>query len=195
MAQGMDVAGLVLAAGRSSRMGEPKALLDLNGRTFIETAIAALRDGGCDPVLAVVVASDPAARIAAAAGAVVVEGEPRGEQIDSLRRGLDAVEDAAAVAVLPVDHPRVRAATVAVLLDAWRADPESLVRPVHDGAAGHPTIFPRRVWPSLRDPDLPEGARSVVGTERKTDVPVDDRGVLIDIDTPEAYRRHGSSPA
>ena len=110
MAQGMDVVGLVLAAGRSSRMGEPKALLNLNGRTFIETAIAALRDGGCDPVLAVV-ASHPAARLAAAAGAIAVSGEPRGEQIDSLRRGLDAVEGAAAVAVLPVDHPKVRAAT------------------------------------------------------------------------------------
>lgn len=191
MADEAKVAGLVLAAGRSSRMGAPKPLLELEGRTFVEAAVRALREGGCRDVVAAV-ASEETAAAARSVGARVVEGEPAGEQIDSLRRGLDALgPDVEAAAVLPVDHPRVRPATVAALLEAWRSDPDAVVRPVHDGQPGHPTVFPRRSWSALRDPTLPEGARSVVAAERVTDVAVDDPGVLLDIDTPETYRRHG----
>ncbi|MFW5947501.1 MAG: nucleotidyltransferase family protein, partial [Gemmatimonadota bacterium] len=57
-----------------------------------------------------------------------------------------------------------------------------------------PTVFPFRTWAALRDPELEAGARSVVDAEagagRVVDVPVDDPGVLHDIDTPEAYDRH-----
>lgn len=187
---GGSVAGLVLAAGRSRRMGEPKPLLELDGRTFLRATIEALRGGGCDPVAAVV-ASPDAEAAAREAGARVAEGRPGGEQIDSLRSGLDALSrDVDAAVVLPVDHPQVRAATVEALLTAWRSDPEAVVRPVHDGKPGHPTVFPRRVWDALRDPSLERGARSVVEAARVIDVPVDDPGILVDIDTPEAYERH-----
>ncbi|MGK7312040.1 MAG: nucleotidyltransferase family protein [Candidatus Longimicrobiales bacterium M2_2A_002] len=190
---GRQVAGLVLAAGRSERMGEPKPLLEIEGRTFLEATIAALREGGCTDVTAVV-ASPDAASAARSAGANLAEGRPDGEQIDSLRGGLDALDDdVAAAVVLPVDHPRVRPATVGTLIDAWRADPSAVVRPVHVGRPGHPTVFPRRVWAALRDPDLADGARSVVERERVVDVPVDDPGVLVDIDTPDEYRKHGGS--
>lgn len=186
---GGKVAGLVLAAGRSERMGEPKPLLEIEGRTFLEATITALRDGGCTQVTAVVASSD-AATTARSAGAGVTEGRPDGEQIDSLRSGLDALDDnVAAAVVLPVDHPRVRPATVGTLIDAWRTESSAVVRPVHVGRPGHPTVFPRRVWAALRDPDLADGARSVVERERVVDVPVDDPGVLVDIDTPDDLSR------
>ena len=189
--EGARVAGLVLAAGASTRMGEPKPLLEIDGRTFLQVTITALREGGCSGVVAVV-ASPETEVVARSAGASIAQGRPAGEQIDSLRSGLGVLGDETdAAAVLPVDHPRVRAATVGVLIDAWRAEPGSIVRPVHHGRPGHPTIFPRRVWDTLRDPDLDGGARSVVETERVVDVPVDDPGVLVDIDTPEDYREHG----
>ncbi|MFO7895055.1 MAG: nucleotidyltransferase family protein [Longimicrobiales bacterium] len=206
------VAGLVLAAGRSTRMGEPKPLLEIDGRTFLQAAVEALRDGGCETVTAVI-ASPDAAFAARSAGAAIAQGRPDGEQIDSLRSGLDAldaldaVDDALegaphdapdgarqgrvdAVVVLPVDHPRVRPATIGTLISAWRAEPEAMVRPVHRGRPGHPTLFPRRIWAALRDPALPDGARSVVEAGPVVDVPVDDPGVLVDIDTPADYREH-----
>lgn len=192
MAESAKVAGLVLAAGRSRRMGAPKPLLEIDGRTFMEAAVAALRDGGCDRVTAVVATpgSEAAAR---SAGADVAPGRPDGEQIDSLRAGLDTLPtDVAAAAVLPVDHPRVRPTTVRALLTAWRADPDAVVRPALDGRPGHPTVFPRRLWEELRAPDLARGARTVVEAARVVDVPVDDPGILLDIDTPEAYRRAGA---
>ena len=133
---------------------------------------------------------------ARSAGGRIAQGHPDGEQIDSLRSGLDEVDaadagPAVAVVVLPVDHPRIRASTVAALIEAWRADAgpadasEAVVRPVRDGEPGHPTLFPRATWPALRDPSLADGARSVVESARVIDVPVDDPGVLLDIDAPE----------
>lgn len=181
------VVGLVLAAGRSNRMGEPKPLLELGGRTFIQAAVEALWEGGCRSVTAVV-ASPDVASVGRSAGARTVQGRPDGEQIDSLRSGLAAMDDdVEAVAVLPVDHPRVRPSTVAALLGAWRSATDAVVRPVHQGDPGHPTVFPRGVWEALRDETLPDGARSVVESGRVVDVEVDDPGILIDIDTPEAY--------
>lgn len=192
-----SVGGVVLAAGRSERMGRTKALLDLEGRTFLAAAVEALRGGGCATVV-VVAAPGPVVAAAERTGARVVVNEALdAEQVDSLRLGLTALEDAGAALVLPVDHPLVRRDTIHGLVAAWREHPEAVVRPVHGGSPGHPTLFPRAAWAALADPSLPRGARSVVESEsvRTVDLPVDDPGVLADIDTPAAYRRHlGGEP-
>lgn len=184
--------GIVLAAGRSRRMGAPKPLLDVDGRTFLKAAVESLRTGGCGSVIAV--AADAGTRgEARAAGALVVEGRRDEEQVDSLRAAIDRLPPGATgVVVLPVDHPLVRPSTVRALLDAAASDPDAVIRPVHEGRPGHPTLFPRSVWPALADPSLPRGARSVVESPatRTVEVAVDDPGVLADIDTPTAYRRH-----
>lgn len=199
--------GIVLSAGQSVRMGEPKALLDLNGRTFLACAVDALRRGGCSGV--VVVVADAAVADAAAADATAADGavasgmflrvvwnaEPGGEQLDSLLTGLKALPDEVAGAVvLPVDHPLVRPETVRALLDAGRSDPDAVIRPTLDGVPGHPTLFPRALWARFHDQSLPLGARSVVESPdtRTVDVAVRDRGILADIDTPAAYRRYVS---
>lgn len=186
------VAGIVLAAGRSRRMGAPKPLLTVEGRTFVRAAVETLRGGGCGSVV-VVVAGPEAGAEASDAGAVMVEGRPDAEQVDSLRTALEHVAaEIAAVLVLPVDHPLVRTTTVRELITASGMDPDAVIRPVYRGRPGHPTLFPRAFWTALRDPALLRGARSVVespGT-RTVDVDVDDPGVVADIDTPAAYRRY-----
>lgn len=190
--------GIVLAAGRSQRMGAPKPLLELDGRTFLRAAIDLLHEGGCSAVVAVVSEDAEVEADARGAGAIVVRGRPTAEQIDSLRAGLDHVPaNADAVVVLPVDHPTVRPATVLALAAVAASEPDAVIRPTCDGRPGHPALFPRVTWSALRDPTLPRGARSVVESSetRTVDVPVDDPGVVADIDTPEAYRRHaGGSP-
>ena len=108
------IAGIVLAAGRSRRMGEPKAFLRLDGRTFLERAVNALREGGCQDVVVVTGPEGDALsmRISAAAaelGARTAANPLAGsEQVDSLRAGLRALDDAVdAAIVVPVDVPRV----------------------------------------------------------------------------------------
>ena len=188
------VAGVVPTAGRSSRMGRPKALLSPEGRSFLSRVVHALREGGCDPVLAVV--RDPGGREADEArrlGAVVVTNpDPGPGPISSLRAGLAAVPPAAdGCAWCPVDYPLVRGETVGALVAAFSSAPESIVVPVRGAERGHPVIFPRSLFVYLDEPGLPEGARTVVRRNEDAVVRVetDDPGVLTDIDTPEELRR------
>jgi CTP:molybdopterin cytidylyltransferase MocA/xanthine/CO dehydrogenase XdhC/CoxF family maturation factor len=191
------VLGIVLAAGRSERMGWPKPLLLHGERSFLRASIETLGDGGCAMVVAVVASRD-AETEARSAGAVVVWNDAAAsEQVDSLRLGLDAADgEVTGALVLPVDHPLVAPVTVEALLAAHAARPDAVVRPTRGGRAGHPTLFPRSLWPALRDTDLPDGARSVVEdpTTETLDVPVEDDGVLADVDTPSAYERYLGSP-
>lgn len=192
----MRVGGIVLAAGRSSRMGSAKALLEIEGRTFLERALGILAGGGCEPLVAVLPEGASAARpgeLATAGGAKAVENPlPGAEQIDSLRVGLAALpEDVDAAVVLPVDHPLAGAETVRALVGAFVRSGAPIVRPVYRDRPGHPVLFARAVWGELADPTLDRGARDVVHRHagELLDVPLDDRGVQVDIDTPDDYRR------
>jgi molybdenum cofactor cytidylyltransferase len=188
------VDAILLAAGRSSRMGRPKPLLELDGERFIERGIRTLRDGGCRIVVAVVSEdSDGSVRLADATGALVeLSDDPDAEPIDSVRRALVHIPgDAAAVLVLPVDHPAVTPATVAAVIASFRRDPAPVVRPVHRGRPGHPTLFARSLFEELRGAALAEGARSVIDAHagEVRDLDVDDAGVVLDVNTPDDYRR------
>ncbi|HSW30563.1 MAG TPA: nucleotidyltransferase family protein [Longimicrobiales bacterium] len=187
------VAGVVPAAGASARMGRPKALLDAGGRSFVAAVVGALVGGGCDPVVVVIGAGQPEVRRRAeGAGALVLENPDPGEgPITSLRLALVALGTSAdGMAVLPVDHPAVRAKTVAALVAALGAVGGPLVLPTFGGHRGHPAVFHRRLFPELLDPALEGGARTVVHRHLQEAglVEVDDPGVLADIDTPDAYR-------
>lgn len=190
------VAGIVLAGGRSRRMGEPKAFLDVEGTSFLERAARVLAEGGCHPVLAVVPPGETGERLvelALKAGARgLVNPDADAEQIDSLRLGLSALETGiVAAAVLPVDHPRVRGTTVAALIAAFRSTGAPIVRPVCEERPGHPVVFARELWTELQAPDLEQGARDVVHRYHGQieEVPVDDPGIVIDVNTPEEYAR------
>lgn len=183
------VDGIVLAAGASKRMGSPKPLLEVDGETFLERAIRTLKLGGCRIVVAVVSGGDTswAARIADVEGALVaINDTPGSDPIDSIRVGIDTLpQDSAGVAILPVDHPRVRPDTVAALIEVFHARGAGIVRPVHADCAGHPGLFARRLFGELRRNDLPEGAHSVIAAagDELVEVDVDDEGVVQNVDT------------
>jgi molybdenum cofactor cytidylyltransferase len=191
------IAGIVLAAGRSRRMGEPKAFLTVRGRTFLETAVRALREGGCDPVVVVGPPPDrpPGDRIAAEAarlGALpAVNPDRDSEQIDSLRAGLRCIGAVAVdgIVVAPVDVPGVAPELVGRLVAAFRATGAPVVVPARGGRHGHPVLFARAVFDELLAPELPEGARSVVHAHSGELVEVEVDALPQDVDTPAAYRR------
>jgi nicotine blue oxidoreductase len=172
-------------------MRTPKALLELEGATFVETVVARLRDGGCDPVVVVV---PEAAAIEAAARAteatVVVNHDPGEGPITSLRLALAELGSSPeGFLYLPVDHPFVRSETIGQLLKAAEASSAPLVLPMYAGSRGHPCFFRSALFEELNDPTLEGGARTVVHRHlaRAELVAVDDPGVLADIDTPHAY--------
>jgi CTP:molybdopterin cytidylyltransferase MocA len=190
-------AGVVPSAGSSSRMGRPKALLRVEGETFLARTIRALEGGGCDPVL-VVVAGRPGdavatevSELARRTGArVLVNPDPGEGPITSLRLAIASLGDSVSgLAYLPVDHPLVRPETVTTLLAAARAKRAALTVPTYGGERGHPAVFAAALFAELADPALEGGARTVVHRhlEHALLVEVDDAGVITDIDTPEAY--------
>lgn len=185
-------AGVIPSAGTSARMGRPKGLLPLGGESFLRRTVGALRDGGCAPVLVVVADGQPelAAEAEAAGARVLVNPDPGEGPITSLRVALAALGGSVpGFAYLPVDHPMVAADTVARLLAAARGAHAALTVPLYRGERGHPAVFGAELFAELADPALVGGARTVVHRhlDRATKVEVDDRGVLVDIDTPDAY--------
>ena len=188
------IAGIVLAAGRSARMGRPKALLPVGGETFVQRVARTLAGAGASPVL-VVVAADTAAEIRRSldrGARIVVNPRPDRGQLSSLQEGLSAVpESARAALITPVDLPLVRPATVELLVQTWRAGEASVVRPTGAGRHGHPVLVARGVMDALRAAGADATARTVMqGFAADTvDVPVDDEGAFADIDTREEYCR------
>ncbi len=193
MSAGLSVAGLILAAGESRRMGFPKALLRYSEETFLDR-LAGLFAARCSPVIVVLGAE--AERIRAAAGprghpaaTFVVNPDWARGQTTSMQCGLGAVPpDADGVLFTLVDHPAVAPATIDALLAGPRA---ALVRvPRYHGRRGHPIWFSRELVSEFLA--LPEtgAARDVVRRHAaQTEfLDVDDPGILADIDDPEAYR-------
>jgi molybdenum cofactor cytidylyltransferase len=190
------ICGIVLAAGRSRRMGEPKAFLRVGDRTFLEHAIRVLEEGGCELVIVVTgPMNDESARQIAEDAAmldagIAVNPHAGSEQADSLRIALFALPpETTAVVVAPVDVPGVSAALVRSVIQAWRHTNAPVAVPARDGRHGHPVLFDRRVFGELLRSELPEGARSVVHAHARdlAEVPVD--ALPADVDTPDDYRR------
>lgn len=186
------MAGVVPSAGRSTRMGSPKALLPLEGSTFLRQVVRVLVAAGCRPVVAVVAEGDRemTAEARAAGARVLVNPDPGEGPITSLRLAIDALGDSVGgILWLPVDHPAVREETVrAVLEAAWRESAE-LALPTFGGQRGHPAYFGATLFDELTDRGLIGGARTVVHRhlDAATLVEVSDAGVMTDVDTPAEY--------
>jgi molybdenum cofactor cytidylyltransferase len=190
--QTLRFTGVVPAAGASRRMGRPKALLELAGKTFLERVVAALREGGCERILVIVAEGDEAVEEEARrTGADVrVNPKPGDGPITSLRIALaevDAVSDG--VAYLPLDYPLVSSAVVSELIDEASSSGAGLTLPRHGLKRGHPALFGRSLFSELADPGLKGGARIVVHRHLETASIIDwpDATVVTDVDTPEAY--------
>jgi molybdenum cofactor cytidylyltransferase len=185
---------IVLAAGASTRMGRPKALLDAGGSTFVHRILTTLRDGGVSESIVVVRSGDVmiAREVAAAGRARAIENpQPERGQLSSLIVGLDAAdkEGIEAVLVTLVDVPLITSATVAMLLAHAARSSAPIVRAVDGGRHGHPVIFKRAVFDALRHADPAQGAKAVLRAHAVDDVETGDPAVAIDVDTPDDYRR------
>ena len=196
------IPAIVLAAGKSSRMGRTKALLPVgsSNETFLARIIRILGEGGIERIV-VVIGGDAAAVRASLprddASLAAVENPHYEEgQLSSLLVGLAAVEqrydEVDAVMVTLVDLPLISAPTVRAVLEAFRARPDApLVRPRRANRYGHPVIFNRSIFAELRRADPSQGAKPVVHAHAaaEVNVDVDDDGAFIDIDTPDDYAR------
>jgi molybdenum cofactor cytidylyltransferase len=159
------VAGIVLAAGGSTRLGRPKQLLDLGGRPLLRRTLDRALASSLDPVL--VVLGHRAAEIASALGdheaRIVVNPGYAAGQATSVVAGIAALPANVAAAMLLLgDQPGVTPGVIDAVTAAWRADPAPLAAPVYGGSLGNPILFRRDLFPDLLRLTGDQGARAIV---------------------------------
>jgi molybdenum cofactor cytidylyltransferase len=192
------IPAIVLAAGRSSRMGRAKATLPAGaGHTFLTRIIRTLLDAGVDDVIVVV--GHDADLIASSfsesglpARFVVNHDYDRG-QLSSLIAGLNAVDrpGVAAVLLTLVDVPLISESTVRAVIDGYRRTRAPIVRPTSGERHGHPLLIDRSLFDALRAADPSAGAKPIVRAHASAagDIASEDEGAFLDVDTEEEYRK------
>ena len=192
------IPAIVLAAGKSSRMGRPKATLPLDGTdTFLTRIVRTFTAAAVEDVV-VVVGHDADAIVESFADVDLVARFAMNQdyeqgQLSSLLAGLRVVDRPGVVAVLVtlVDVPLVSAATVRAVVARYRETRAPIVRPVRGTEHGHPVLIDRSLFEALRKADPAVGAKSIIraNVSPAGDVEVDDAGAFADADTPEDYTR------
>ena len=197
------IPAIVLAAGKSTRMGRPKATLPLDPNraaaesreTFLTRVVRTFLDAGIDDVV-VVVGHEAAAVVGDFAGSglparLVENADYETGQLSSLLAGLRVVDRPGVVATLVtlVDVPLVSAATVRAVVDRYRQTHALVVRPTRGVQHGHPLLIDRALFDLLRQANPTTGAKPVVRAHstRDGDIEIDDTGAFTDIDTPADY--------
>ena len=189
------IAGLILAAGESSRMGRDKALLEYRGRTFLETVLAKLFEAGIERRLVVLGhhAEEVQRAVDLSAVEVVVNRDYARGQTSSLQAGLRALDgpNLEAVVLALVDHPAVSAETIGALMRAFKQSRAPVVIPMFNGQRGHPAVISRGLFAEILSLGPGEGANTVIRKYRDTTqfVEVEDAGIMLDVDDPESFHR------
>ncbi len=190
------VGAILLAAGESSRMGQLKALLPWRNTTLLEHQLRSLLDGGVQWV--VVVVGHDADRLKPIIEAVegaswTLNNDYLQGKTTSLKAGVAALagQPISDVLLLNVDQPR-NADTVRRLLERHQASSFRITIPTHGGKGGHPILIAAELFPELAEiEEESQGLKAVVrrhaeATERYE---LDDPSVLLDLNTPEQYKK------
>lgn len=185
-------AGIILAAGASTRMGQPKPLLLWRGEPFIRHIVRTALGAGLSPVVIVTGAATPQIRAAVADLPVVLIHNPDWEagQSTSVRCGLQALPDAIGSAVfLLADQPQTPIELVQALKDQHAQALSPIVAPLIGERRGNPVLFDRVTFANLQSLTGDVGGRAVFAKYPLAYVPWPDAHLLLDVDTPADYQR------
>ncbi len=185
------VAGIVLAAGASSRMGRNKLLLQLDGESLLRRTVRRAATARLEPLLVVLGADTEraGAELAGLPCRALRNPDPGRGQASSLRVGLEALpESVQAVVVLLADMPRVTEEMIGALVGRYQESPANLVVSDYGGVAAPPTLYDRALFAELCAAE--GGGRDVVARHRSEAAslcwPAE---ALADLDSPEDYAR------
>ncbi len=187
------VAAIVLAAGESSRMGTPKALLRVGGKTFIRHIIDVLNSSEVEKIVVVLGANAEENRKELAGLDVTVANNPNytAGQLSSVLKGIETVEPFSPDGILlqPVDNPMVNTEVINALVAKFSETSCPIALPTFKGKRGHPVLFSAKLFGELKNAPPDVGARSVVWSHAAEIVELEtkDEGVICNIDTREDY--------
>lgn len=170
-------------------MGACKPLLLLANKPVIRHSLATLLDAAINPIVVVLgPGGEPIRQAIAPMPATIAWNRAlAGDMAGSVRAGLAALRpDCTGVLIHLADYPLVSRATVHTLCTAHQQSPTAIIIPTYQGRQGHPTLFPRQMLAEL---DGAATLRDIVKKDpsRVIRLPVDDDGILLDMDTPADY--------
>lgn len=198
----MSVGVIVLAAGASQRMGQPKALLHLEGRSLLQWIVEQARALPAQEIVVTLAAphgpqvSKELDYLRSKLGADGLHEAwnpaPERGMLSSVQCGLSLISLLAAqlsgALIWPVDLPRVQRATLCQILDVAVSQP-GLIVPTYCGRGGHPLWLPRALFAEALALPAEQGLRALRERHPPCFVPVEDEEILRDLDTPEDWRR------
>jgi molybdenum cofactor cytidylyltransferase len=194
MSRQQAIAAVILAAGRSARMGVLKPLLPLEGETIMERVVGLFRGAGISDILVVV--GNESVRLAPVlekmAVRYVVNEDYQHGMFSSVQAGVKHLgEGYRAFFLHPVDIPLIRGDTLKKLMAVFREERVDICRPCYQGKRGHPPLIAATLIPHILTYAGPGGLRALLSrhTEHSLDVECDDPGVLMDMNTPENYEK------
>ncbi len=185
-------AGIILAAGGSSRMGRPKLLLPWRGKPLIWYVVNTALEAGLFPVLVVTGANGGEIQSALLDLNVMFIDNPDWQQgqSTSVRTGVLALpHETPAALFLLGDQPQIPKELVVALVKAHIHSGAAVVAPLIAGRRANPVLFDRVVFPDLLNLIGDAGARQILSQYPPQVVPWDDEKLLLDIDTAEDYQR------
>ncbi len=169
MKQTEPVLAIILASGKGTRFGIPKAEAGFEGKSFLQMIIANLQQTGLNYFIA------------------RYSGTP--DMLETLRKAAKEIAEngntPSAYLVFPVDFPFVKGETISTLLAVHLQSPQAVIRPVCDGLRGHPVIIPASL--NLESDDQGLGLKGIIRNANLPliDISVPDRGILRNINTQE----------
>lgn len=191
------IVAVVLSAGESSRMGRPKALLPIDGQTFIERIVAALKQTRVGKIIVILGhnASELQPKISHLPVEILINTDYKLGQLSSLQlavRHLQLDHDCDGMLVHLVDHPYLTPALVQEMIRRFYETKKRIIVPKFHGKRGHPVIFSRELFAELLSAPADQGAKAVVNAHRADtlEIETEEAGIALDIDTPELYEQH-----
>jgi molybdenum cofactor cytidylyltransferase len=181
------ISAIVLAAGESSRFGGCKQLAPIDGRTLLQHVLDSVAASRVDDVLVVLGAHADAIAPRIDACSIVNAGYAAGMST-SIQAGLRALPESADAAMIVLgDEPFIAPATLDLLIATYERTGAPIVIPTYDGARGNPVIIGRSLFAEVMELRGDVGCRVLFERHPQSivTVPVEDRGVITDIDTIE----------
>ena len=191
------IVAVVLSAGESSRMGRPKALLPIDGQTFIEKIVAALKQTKVGKIIVILGhnARELQSKISHLPVEIFINTDYKLGQLSSLQlavRNLQADLECDGMLVHLVDHPYLAPDLVEEMIRRFYESKKRIIVPKFHGKRGHPVIFSNALFDEILSAPMEEGAKAVVNAHRAEtlEIETEEEGIAVDIDTPELYQQH-----
>jgi molybdenum cofactor cytidylyltransferase len=181
---------ILLAAGGSTRMGQPKQLLLYKKQTLLRRAAEQALAAGCDPVIVVLGSNAPRLRTELTSLPIHIMENPDWQQGmgTSIRTGLSAMPPQPVIITL-CDQPLIDAAALKKLIDAYNSTNRPLIAAQYAGTLGVPALFSEKFFPALLSLPDNSGAKQLLQQHSDQVLPIPMEFAATDIDTPQDYEQ------